>query len=162
MLTGKQERFARLVAEGTMPQWACYDEAYDAEKSSRRTMRDKASKLMARDDIRTTVEAIRAGLADDTALTLEGHAKELHRLKGVAEAGNNFGAAVRSEELRGKVAGFYVERVRNEPPEELSVEELCTVDGQVVAEAVRHMLLAAELLESARRDGILHLVPEVG
>ena len=45
MLTGKQDRFARLVAEGELPQWACYAEAYDADNSLCRTMIEEASRL---------------------------------------------------------------------------------------------------------------------
>ncbi len=173
MLTGKQHHFARLIAAGELPQWACYAEAYDADNSLRRTMIEEASKVMADHNVTTTVERIRASLSGDAVVTLEGHVRELARIKALALEGEaeirdgktikitkNFGAAARCEELRGKVAGHYVERVRNEGPEELSVADFCTVKGRVVEEAVRLVERAVQILEEVERGGLPHVVKE--
>ena len=160
LLTGKQQHFARLIAAGEMPQWACYAEAYDADGSMRETMRVNACRLAADTNVALMVQDIRASLSGDAVVTLEGHIQELNRLKGVAEDGKNYGAAVRSEELRGKVAGHYVDRIRNETPDELSVSDFCTINGRVVPEAVRLVERAMEILAEVERGGIPHLVKE--
>ena len=173
MLTGKQHHFARLVAQGELPQWACYAEAYDADGSMRETMRVNACRLAADTNVALMVQDIRASLSGDAVVTLEGHVRELARIKALALEGEaeirdgktikitkNFGAAARCEELRGKVAGHYVERVRNEGPEELSVADFCTINGRVVPEAVRLVERAMEILAEVERGGIPHLVKE--
>ena len=53
------------------------------------------------------------------------HMARLNRLGQLAEEKGQFGVAGRMEELRGKVAGYYVERILNkESKDNLSVEEL--------------------------------------
>ena len=48
-------------------------------------------------------------------LTAEVHTRQLLELAGKSEAAGQYGAAIRALELTGKVAGHYVERIRQEP-----------------------------------------------
>ena len=49
-------------------------------------------------------------------LTLEQHVAELARLRKQAESVEQFSAAVKAEELRGKACGLYVERKEHTGP----------------------------------------------
>ena len=161
----KEERFAQLLAMADISQTAAYIDAGYSPTQLRKTLWEKASVLAHKDKVRARVEQIRAAARDKGVITLERHLKDLDAIGKAAIAdGNttkNYGAAIRCEELRGKVAGHYVERYRNETPDELSVPDFCTVNGRVVPEAVRLVERAVEILEEVERGGIPHVVKEV-
>jgi hypothetical protein len=46
-------------------------------------------------------------------LTMERHMEELRVLREIAKANGQLSAAIRAEELRGKLRGFYVEKVEH-------------------------------------------------
>jgi hypothetical protein len=111
-LTAKQERFARLVASGSTYVDA-YRDAYAVDKSKETTIYPNASKLMANNKILTRVDQLRNDAAKAEGITVESSLQELDRLKKEAVEGNNYGAAIRGEELRGKLAGLYVEKTED-------------------------------------------------
>lgn len=108
-LTAKQNHFVRMVATGSSYSDA-YKAAYSAENMTGPTIYVKASLLAGQDKIRANIDNMRDAAAEAEGLTVETSMKELNALKKAAVDGGNYGAAVRTEELRGKLAGLYVER----------------------------------------------------
>lgn len=139
MLTGKQEKFARLLAEGELPQYSCYLEAGYTENSSMDSIRVNACQLAAYAKIIQRVQELKDKAAQASVETAQSHAKELDRLKELALGAStptgtgentvlkptpNYGAAIRAQELKGKVLGLYIDRISNETIEKVSDEEL--------------------------------------
>ncbi len=166
MLTVKEERFAQLLAMADISQTAAYIEAGYSPTQLRKTLWEEASRLANKPKVIARVDEIRATARDKGVITLERHLKDLDAIGKAAiadgDTAKNYGAAVRCEELRGKAAGLYVDRIRNETPDELSVPEFCTVNGAVVPEAVRLVERAVQILEEVERGGLPHVVKEVG
>jgi len=111
-LTAKQERFARLVASGSS-QSDAYKDAYNAENMGENAIYVNACKLMANAKVASKVSSLRQEAAEAEGITVESSLAELNRLKKAAVEGNNYGAAVRTEALRGKLAGLYVEKTED-------------------------------------------------
>ena len=124
-LTQRQEAFCLGFVE-TCNASEAYRRAYQAKRMSAKTIHECASRLLADRKVSARVAELRGKAADKAVLTLEGHLAELDRLKALAEAKENFPAAIRAEELRGKVAGYYVHRamVVKDPLEGFNQQEL--------------------------------------
>lgn len=115
-LTAKQEKFAQGVASG-LSQADAYRLAYETSKKwPDKSVHEAASKLASNIKIISRISELRAPVIEACQLTLVAHLAELNRLKMMAEAGENVGAAIRAEELRGKASGLYVERVERGDP----------------------------------------------
>lgn len=108
-LTPKQERFAQLIAEGKS-QADAYRGAFDVKTKRLSTIHDCAHKVMARPEVAQRVAELRQPIVERVQVTLEGHLKELERLRHMAMNAAQYGPAIKAEELRGKVAGFYTEK----------------------------------------------------
>ena len=82
-LTHKQEKFILAVVEG-MTQADAYRHAYNAENMAQDTIINKASKLMARDDIRARynelMDKVRNRLEEKAIVTVEEVVKELKKI----------------------------------------------------------------------------------
>ena len=82
-LTDKQQKFVLAVVEGKT-QADAYRLAYNASKMSDKTIINKASKLMARDDIRAVYNELRGKvvqrLEEDCIVTVEDVVKELKKV----------------------------------------------------------------------------------
>jgi hypothetical protein len=76
----------------------------------------KASMLAARDDVKARVAYLQEQAASEAVFTRAQHLARLNVLSLDAQRSKDFTAAVRAEENRGKVAGFYVERVEASGP----------------------------------------------
>lgn len=72
--------------------------------------RTRASELMARDDIRKEIDKQLEEIRKKWLITKDKHYQELGELRDMAKETKNVNAAVRAEELRGKVAGLYIDR----------------------------------------------------
>jgi len=72
--------------------------------------RTRASELMARESVRNEIERRLEGIREKWTLTKDKHFQELGELREMAKESKNVNAAVRAEELRGKVAGLYIDR----------------------------------------------------
>lgn len=108
-LTAKKERFARLIAGGAK-QVDAYREAYNCENSSTTTVRRNANRLLKDPEVRDLIESLRIEAAAEAGITVEASLQKLAELGEAAQEKGNMGAAVRAEELRGKIAGLYVEK----------------------------------------------------
>ena len=72
--------------------------------------RTRASELMAKDSVRNEIERRLEETREKWSLTKDKHYQELGELRDMAKETKNVNAAVRAEELRGKVAGLYIDR----------------------------------------------------
>ena len=72
--------------------------------------RTRASELMARPDIRDEIDRRLEEVRQRWQITKDKHYQELGELRDMAKETKNVNAAVRAEELRGKVAGLYIDR----------------------------------------------------
>jgi len=112
-LTSKQEKFAQCVASG-MTQADAYRNSFDVRPTTKsESIIEKASFLMAQVNIKSRVAELRAPIVEKVGITLENHIAELQSLKQLAREAGNYAAAIKAEELRGKVCGLYVEKVQH-------------------------------------------------
>ena len=75
-----------------------------------RGARTRASELMAKPEIRNEIEFKLAEIRERYSIDKNKHFQELGELRDMAKATKNINSAVRAEELRGKVAGFYIDK----------------------------------------------------
>ena len=75
-----------------------------------RGARTRASELMAKPEIRNEINLKLAEIRERYSIDKNKHFQELGELRDMAKDTKNVNAAVRAEELRGKVAGFYIDK----------------------------------------------------
>ena len=75
-----------------------------------RGARTRASELMAKPEIRNEIEFKLGEIREKYSIDKNKHFQELGELRDMAKATKNINSAVRAEELRGKVAGFYIDK----------------------------------------------------
>lgn len=109
-LTEQQQEFVRQRLAGKTATDA-YKASYSTADMLPRTVWAEASRLNTHPDITAWLSAARQAHLGTAVLTREGHMNELERLREIAIASGNVGAAVQAEQLRGKVAGHQVDRV---------------------------------------------------
>ena len=76
--------------------------------------RSNASRMIADDSIKTRIGELQDEYAVQATKTVEQHLARLTAMSEAALKASNYGAAVRAEELIGKVLGLYVERFKQE------------------------------------------------
>jgi phage terminase small subunit len=87
-----------------------YRAAYDASAMSSAAVHVEASRLRANAKIALWLRASRVAHLGASTVTLDGHLRELERLRELALKSGNHGAAIQAEISRGKAAGHYVEK----------------------------------------------------
>lgn len=90
-----------------------YRAAYSCEHWTANAIMVEASRLRVHPKISLWLSAARQAHLGTAILTREAHLAELERLKELALASGNLGAAIVAEQTRGKVAGHHVEQVRD-------------------------------------------------
>lgn len=90
---------------------------------------ERAVRLKRQPNVKIWLDALREAGAENAVVTLSSHLSELNRLKEFAIKCANPNAAIRAEELRGKVAGHYVERVHHTHHEDVSDADLVAMIG---------------------------------
>lgn len=108
-LTPKQEKFAQCVASG-MNQSASYREAYDAENMLPATVWEEACRLTKNPDVAARISELQVPIEEQVGITLKSHIERLKLLGEKAEKYDKFEAALKAEELTGKVLGYYVNK----------------------------------------------------
>lgn len=108
-LTAQQLEFVEGLLAGKTASDA-YRAAYDCAGSSSRTIWANACRLRNDGKVSAWLAAARQAYLGHAVLSLEGHLRELERLRELALAAGNIGAAVQAEQLRGKASGHYVEQ----------------------------------------------------
>lgn len=111
-LTPQQEKFARLVAEGSN-QSDAYRGSYKAAKMMAKSVTEKASELRSHVNVSSRIAELRAESSKKTVLTLDSHIAELERLKNLALEAGKFEAAIGAEVHRGKAVGLYVTKTED-------------------------------------------------
>lgn len=109
-LTQKQENFCLAYIESGNASEA-YRSAYKAERMKSATINRKAAELMDNGKITARLEQLRAPVRERAQITLESHLERLNHLSLMAEQAEQYSAAIKAEESRGKVAGLYVEKI---------------------------------------------------
>ena len=111
--TIKEEGFAQALASG-MSQSDAYRNSYNTKHGTKSdTINQSASRILARPHVSARVAELRAPIVEKVGITLENHIAELQSLKQLAKDAGNYAAAIKAEELRGKVCGLYVEKVQH-------------------------------------------------
>lgn len=111
-LTQKQENFCIAFVE-TGNASEAYRRSYNAEKMKPDTVTQAASRLLNDSNISARVDELRQPAIKKAQITLESHLERLQELSLKAEAANQYAAAIKAEEQRGKAAGIYVEKVEH-------------------------------------------------
>lgn len=111
-LTAKQEAFCLAYIETNNASEA-YRRTYDAARMKPETINKRSSELMQDGAITGRLEQLRAPVRDRAQITLESHLERLNHLSLMAEKAEQYGAAIKAEESRGKVSGLYVEKIEH-------------------------------------------------
>ena len=150
-LTPKQAHFARCVAGG-MTQADAYREAYDPKASTKsETIHTLASRLMARDEIRSRVDSIMA--AKDRAVAasaLSDRDKVLSKLRFWLDGGVTDSNQLRAAELLGKASGVFTDQVSITSTERAPAEVAAEIERRLAA------LVAVEESEESADGEAIH------
>ena len=130
-LTDKEKLFAELAAENfyaseTKPNYQLAIEAGYAEKSARQRAYENLNPRI-KPNVVIYIEELKEDFRIRNQITPDKHMARLMQLGRKAEAKGNLSVAGRMEELRGRVAGYYVERKlvgHKKPMEDWTEEEL--------------------------------------
>jgi len=142
-LTAAMESFATSVASG-MSQTLAYRTVFaKAKKWKDSTVWTEASRLAAMPAVRSRIDALKRQAARSSVFTLADHLRNLETISQRALDSDDFNAAARAEEARGKAAGFYVQKTEltgkdGGPIETKQTRDL--TDEELNAELLRHGL----------------------
>lgn len=114
-LTAKQEAFCIEIVKGSNLSDA-YKAVYSAANMKQATVHRCATELFANPLITARIAELRAPVIKNARITLEDHIAEMASLKAEAKKAGQFSAAIKAEELRGKVSGLYVEKHEHSGP----------------------------------------------
>ena len=114
-MTPKQEAFClAYLKTGNASQ--AYREAYDSKAMKPGTINRKAKDLIDNGKIAARLDELRKPIIEKAQITLESHLDKLEELGKIAEENKQFASAIKAEELRGKAAGLYKEKVEVSGP----------------------------------------------
>lgn len=105
-MTPKQAAFVREYLIDLNATQAAIRAGYSAH-----TAKSIGQENLTKPDVAAAVSAAQAKLAEKCGMTVEGHLLTLKELRDAALLAEKFSAAVTAEMARGKVSGFYVDRV---------------------------------------------------
>ena len=109
-LTPKQEAFClALIQSGNATD--AYRAAGYSAKMADKTAAEAASRLAKNSKVVARMTELRSVATAEAALTIAGHLADLKELRDLAKGEGKFSAAVAAEVARGKVSGFYIEKV---------------------------------------------------
>ena len=111
-LTAKQEAFCLAYIETNNASEA-YRRSYNADKMKAETINKRSSELMQNGAITGRLEQLRETVRERAKITLESHLERLNHLSLMAEKAEQYSAAIKAEESRGKAAGLYVEKIEH-------------------------------------------------
>ena len=109
-LTAKQEAFCLAFVE-TSNATDAYKAAGYSSGMAVKTSTEAASRLLKNSNVIARIASLRAPAAEAVAMTIAAHLEDLKSLRDAAKGEGKFAAAVAAEVARGKVSGFYVEKV---------------------------------------------------
>ncbi|MCC0042752.1 MAG: hypothetical protein H6880_11305, partial [Rhodobiaceae bacterium] len=127
-LTPKREAFAAGLAQG-LSQAEAYRRAFPRSVSwTDATVWSKASQLAGDGRVLARVAEIGAKAAAANEFTVEQHLATLVTLRDEARAEGQFAPAIKAEELRGKCAGFYTDRLVHLGPDGGPVQAITRIE----------------------------------
>ena len=123
-LTGKQEAFAKLVANGAVLSDA-YRECYSADNMKNSTLWSEACRLAQNPKVSARIKDIQADMEQDRR-TIERRREEwvLKRLSEEADQADNASSRIRALELVGKTVGMFTDRIEQAETSERSASEI--------------------------------------
>src|SRR5215813_9121833 len=107
-LTQKQEKFCLGYIE-TGNASEAYRRAYNTANMKDATVHVKASELLGDGKVTGRLAELRKAAEEKALLTLEGHLKELAEIRDLAKKKGQLPAAIKAEELRGRLSGLYAD-----------------------------------------------------
>ena len=116
-LTLKQEKFVQEYLSNGGNATQAYKVAYDAENTSSKTINENASRMLANSKIKARLNEYQEKTQETVLYTAEKSFNKLDELLELAltpegESGRiNLQAALKAEELKGRLVGLYTERV---------------------------------------------------
>jgi phage terminase small subunit len=111
-LTPKQEAFClAYVLSGNATE--AYKQAGYSDGMATKTASEAASRLLKNSKVVARLAELRAPAAEAAVMTIAGHLDDLKDLRDMAKQEGKYSAAVAAEVARGKVSGFYVEKVEH-------------------------------------------------
>ena len=133
-LTPKQAHFARCVAGG-MTQADAYREAYDPKPQTKpETIHTLASRLMARAEVRSRVDAIIAAKERAVAASaLSDRDKVLSKLRSWLDGAPTDSNQLRAAELLGKASGTFTDQVSISSSERAPAEVAAEIERRLAA-----------------------------
>ena len=132
-LLAKQEAFCLAYIE-TGNASEAYRMSYNASNMKPETVNRKAAEMMDNGKITARLEQLRAPVRERAQITLESHLERLNHLSLMAEQAEQYSAAIKAEESRGKVAGLYVEKIDHTSSDGTMTPK--TVDAELVSALV--------------------------
>ncbi len=111
-LTAKQEKFCQGVAKGLSYSDA-YREAYDTDNMKDETINRKAKELIDNGKIAARLKELRGKIEEELRYSAKESFEKLKALQRKAELKENINAAIKAEELKGKLANLYKEKEQN-------------------------------------------------
>jgi len=148
-LTEQQQEFVRHLLAGKTASDA-YRLAYDTAGMQPSTLWSRAAELRANSKVSAWLSAARQAHLGTAVLTRDMHMAELERIREIALASGNIGAAVAAEQTRGKVAGHHIERIQEVPADPVeTLRELYRTGQHAVALAMaeQHGIPAAHVID---------------
>ena len=118
-LTLKQEKFVQEYLSNGGNATQAYKVAYDGNKNSDKTNNENASRMLANSKIKARLNVYQEEVKERVLYTAEQSFDKLNELLALAlcpegESGRiNLQAALKAEELKGKLTHLYVDRVEN-------------------------------------------------
>jgi phage terminase small subunit len=107
----RHERFVQALIRGSSQCDAYLAAGYNATSSS--AAYAHAARLVRNGKVRARLNELQSKEEIKSLLTVEQHMEELRALREIAKANGQLSAAIRAEELRGKLRGFYVDQVQH-------------------------------------------------
>lgn len=111
-LTAKQEKFCQSVVKGLSYSDA-YREAYDADNMKPETINRKAKELIDNGNITARLKELRGKIEEELKYSAKESFNKLKELQDKAMFDGNINAAIKAEELKGKLANLYKDKEQN-------------------------------------------------
>lgn len=118
MLTGKQEEFAKRIAEG-MNYSDAYRSAYDTKRMSDKTINEKASLLKDEDKIRARIKELRDMMAKPTIITAQKRKEWLTEV--INDSNMDINARLKASDQLNRMEGEYIQKVETEIKNAVSI-----------------------------------------
>jgi phage terminase small subunit len=138
-LTPKQEKFCQQIAKGSNQKEAYINAGYSVDNMKDETLRNNAYMLTLDSDISARINELKTKVENRIAEALVYTAKQsfdkLNQLQRLAEANieispNSVNAALKAEELKGKLAKLYVEQAEDLTKRDYQETVIRFIDGK--------------------------------